>query len=122
MQDSSTALPSVVPITVCKAARVPRVAAVAITSVTIGPGTMTRMPVISRKAEKRCQFIVLFVDCGLLNNRRLRPQKRHEQNAYKDQTAAREMVPSKRLPEDQPGKEGRKDRLQIDQRAGACGA
>lgn len=53
MQRSSAAFPSVVPITVISAARVPRVAAVAITKVTIGPGTMTRTNVMSRKAEKR---------------------------------------------------------------------
>ena len=53
MQASSAALPSVVPITVISAARVPRVAPVAITSVTIGPGTITRTKVMRRKAEKR---------------------------------------------------------------------
>lgn len=53
MPTSNAALPSVVPITVISAARVPRVAPVAITSVTIGPGTTTRTKVMSRKAEKR---------------------------------------------------------------------
>ena len=53
MPASSAALPIVVPITVISAARIPRVAPVAITRVTIGPGTMTRTNVISRKAEKR---------------------------------------------------------------------
>jgi hypothetical protein len=53
MQVINTALPSVEPSTVIKAARIPRVAPVVITNVTIGPGTMTRMNVMSRKAEKR---------------------------------------------------------------------
>jgi len=53
MQRSITAVPSVVPITVISAARVPRVAAVAITNVTIGPGTITSTNVMRRKAEKR---------------------------------------------------------------------
>ncbi len=43
MQVISTALPTVEPSTVIKAARIPRVAPVVITNVTIGPGTMTRM-------------------------------------------------------------------------------
>ena len=53
MPASSAALPSVVPITVISAARVPRVAPVAITSVTIGPGTIDQDECNKRKAEKR---------------------------------------------------------------------
>src|ERR1035437_4127785 len=54
---SSSALPSVVPTTVASAGRTPRVAPVAMTSVTIGPGVMTRTNVISRNAAKSCKFI-----------------------------------------------------------------
>src|ERR1039458_9270910 len=54
---SSSALPSVVPTTVASAGRTPRVAPVATTSVTIGPGVTTRTRVMSRKAAKSCGFI-----------------------------------------------------------------
>ena len=55
------ALPTVLPATVISAARVPRVAPVEITSVTIGPGTMTSTKVMSRKTEKRLRFISLVI-------------------------------------------------------------
>ena len=54
---SSTALPVEAPATVTSAARVPLRAAVAMISVTIGPGVRKSTTVISRKAENRCQFI-----------------------------------------------------------------
>ena len=52
------ALPIVVPATVMSAARMPWLAPVAITSVTIGPGVTTRIMVISRKAANSSQFII----------------------------------------------------------------
>src|SRR5262245_61784302 len=57
MAASRTALPSVVPTTVVSAARVPSRAPVAMTSVTIGPGVMTRTAVITRKAANSSQFM-----------------------------------------------------------------
>src|SRR3954468_19358778 len=57
MAASKTALPRVVPTTVMSAARVPSRAPVAMTSVTIGPGVMTRTAVIRRKAANRSQFM-----------------------------------------------------------------
>ena len=52
MAASSTALPVLAPATVSNAARLPRLAAVAMISVTIGPGVRNSTTVISRKAEK----------------------------------------------------------------------
>ena len=57
MAASRMALPSVVPATVVRAARIPWLAPVAITRVTIGPGVMTRTAVISRKAVNSSQFM-----------------------------------------------------------------
>jgi len=60
MAASRTALPSVVPATVVSAARVPSRAPVAMTSVTIGPGVMTRTAVITRKAANSSQFMTIL--------------------------------------------------------------
>src|SRR5215472_16359718 len=60
MAASSSALPSVVPTTVVSAARVPSRAPVAMTSVTIGPGVMTRTAVIARKAANSSQFMTIY--------------------------------------------------------------
>ena len=49
----------VVPRTVVSAARTPRVAPVAITSVTTGPGVMIRTMVIRMKAVKSSMFMVV---------------------------------------------------------------
>src|SRR5882724_146201 len=58
MAASRTALPSVVPMTVVSAARVPSRAPVAMTSVTIGPGVSTITAVINRKAANSSQFMI----------------------------------------------------------------
>ena len=46
--------------TVVSAARVPSRAPVAMTSVTIGPGVMTRTAVITRKAANSSQFMTIY--------------------------------------------------------------
>lgn len=57
MAASSSALPLEVPATVMSAARMPRVAPVEITSVTIGPGITTSTIVISRNPANSGQFM-----------------------------------------------------------------
>jgi hypothetical protein len=54
---SKTALPLEVPATVTSPARRPLLALVAMTRVTIGPGTRISTVVMSRNAVNRCQFI-----------------------------------------------------------------
>ena len=54
----SSALPVEVPATVMSPARMPRVAEVEITSVTIGPGASNSTMVMARNPANRCQFMV----------------------------------------------------------------
>ena len=59
MHVSSTAVPTVAPATAVSPARTPWLAPVAITKVTIGPGTMIKTAVIRRKAANSSQFMEL---------------------------------------------------------------
>src|SRR5262245_29882627 len=63
MAATRMALPSVVPMTVMSAARMPWLAPVAMTSVTIGPGVITMIDVISRNAANSSQFISTSACC-----------------------------------------------------------
>jgi len=62
---SRTAVPSVVPATTVSAARMPRLAPVAMTNVTIGPGTMIKTAVITKKAANSSQFMRRLNPCNL---------------------------------------------------------
>src|SRR5829696_8793167 len=55
--ETSSAVPSTVPATVASPALIPCAAPVAMTSVTIGPGVMTRTKVITRKAANSSGFM-----------------------------------------------------------------